>query len=415
MLCNLERATAYMRQCELDALVATSPTNVRYLSDYTCWIDPLFKEYMVKPGGSSHPAQEQIAVLPLSGDPALLVPPLFAVNAADSWIRDIRAYGDAGLDESLPPAMLPDDARQLLEHMHDGRASRTGMDALARLLKERSLGGARIGVEMEALTLTQKGELLDALPDATIKDCTNLIRLIRAVKSAEEISRLERAAEISEQAGMASFAMAQPGRAWAELAQNFRAQVARSGAEFDHFAYAPNGMGIAAEPQYRFAPEDVMYVDWGCIYRGYFSDTGTTLALRELSPALNDHFKWIRECMDAGIAQLKPGVKASTVQHAMWQTLSAHRPVVSYPHGHSFGLDVRDYPIIAPDSGLHLRDDCIDIPSDLTLEQDMVINLEAPIFMPGVGSVHLEQSFVLTANGCRPLVKQERSQPVIPG
>jgi Xaa-Pro aminopeptidase len=173
-------------------------------------------------------------------------------------------------------------------------------------------------------------------------------------------------------------------------------------------------MGIATEPHYFFAPEDVMYVDWGCIYRGYFSDTGTTLAMREMSPALNARFGWIRECMDAGINQLRPGVRASAVQQAMGETLHAHGPVVSYPHGHSFGLDVRDYPILAPDTGLPLRDECIDVSSDLPLEQDMVINLEAPIFMPGVGSVHLEESFVITANGCRPLVPQERSQPIVP-
>ncbi|HZQ09948.1 MAG TPA: aminopeptidase P family N-terminal domain-containing protein, partial [Anaerolineae bacterium] len=101
MLCNTERAFAYMQECKLDALVATSPTNVRYFSDYTCWLDPLFKEYMVKPGGSSNLAQEQFAVLPLAGEPALIVPPLFAVNAADLAVRDIQSYGDTGLDESL--------------------------------------------------------------------------------------------------------------------------------------------------------------------------------------------------------------------------------------------------------------------------------------------------------------------------
>jgi Xaa-Pro aminopeptidase len=118
--------------------------------------------------------------------------------------------------------------------------------------------------------------------------------------------------------------------------------------------------------------------------------------------------------MDAGIDVLRPGVRASAVQKAMWQTLRAHGPVVSYPHGHSFGLDVRDYPILAPETGLHIRDECIDVPSDLPLEPDMVVNLEAPIFMPGVGSVHLEESYVITTGGARPLVAQQRSAPIIP-
>lgn len=414
MLCNLERALAYMQQCELEALVATSPINVRYFSDYYCWIDPVFKEYMAKPGGSSSPAQQLFAVLPLASEPALVLPPLFAVNAIDLWVRDIQVYGDPGLDESLPPQPLPDAAHKVLERLHNAGVNVTSTDALANLFKARGLSNARIGVELEGLPLKLKAEIMDVLPDATIKDCTNLIRLIRAVKSADEISRLERAAEISERAAMESFAMARPGRDWAELAQRFRARVAESGAELDHFSYAAFGMGIATEPHYLFAPEDVMYVDWGCIYRGYFSDTGTTLALRELSNGLRERFGWVRECMDAGINELRPGVRASAVQAAMWQTLRAHGPAVSYPHGHSFGLEVRDYPILAPDTNLRIRDDCIDVPSDLSLESGTVINLEAPIFMAGVGSVHLEQSFVITTSGNRPLVPQARSQPVIP-
>ena len=34
MLLNRSRAIDYMRRCELDAIVATSPVNVRYLSDF---------------------------------------------------------------------------------------------------------------------------------------------------------------------------------------------------------------------------------------------------------------------------------------------------------------------------------------------------------------------------------------------
>lgn len=414
MLCNTERAFAFMRECGLEALVAVSPTNVRYFSDYTCWLDPLFKEYMVKPGGSNNPAQDLCAVLPLSGESALILPPLLAINATDLEVRDLRVYGDAGLDESLPPHNLPDPARNLLERLHQGRAYPTSVAALASVLRERGLARAPIGLEMEGLTLQQKAALIDALPDATFKDCTNLLRLIRAVKSVEEIARLQRGAEISEQAGMECFAMARPGGDWNELVEHFRVRVAESGAVLDHFSCAPYGMGIATELHYRLAADDVMYVDWGCIYRGYFSDTGTTFALKQLPPPLQERFGWVRASMDAGINAIRTGIKASAVQAAMWQALSAHGPVSSYPHGHSFGLDVRDYPILAPDNGLRLRDDCIDVSSDLPLEPDMVLNLEAPIFMPGVGSVHLEESFVVTDNGSRPLIPQERSQPVIP-
>ncbi|MBI4551798.1 MAG: aminopeptidase P family protein, partial [Candidatus Latescibacteria bacterium] len=137
-----------------------------------------------------------------------------------------------------------------------------------------------------------------------------------------------------------------------------------------------------------------------------------TLATGEASPVLSDRFAALRTCLDAAISIMRPGVKASAVQAPMQATLKAYGLTGSFPHGHGVGLEVRDYPIIVPDNGLRIRDDCIDVPSDLTLEADMVINLEAPLFMPGVGSLHIEQSFVITSNGCRPLVSQDRGRIV---
>ena len=54
MLFNSQRAGEQMRRCGLDALIATSAVNVTYFTDYFCWMDPLFKEYMSAPGASSH-------------------------------------------------------------------------------------------------------------------------------------------------------------------------------------------------------------------------------------------------------------------------------------------------------------------------------------------------------------------------
>src|SRR5881396_2316928 len=112
MLFNKSRAIEYMRRCGVDALVATSPVNITYFTDYFMWMDPLFKEYMMSPGGPPDLAQAY-AVFPLEGEPALVVSPLSAVNAADLWVRDLVIFGDTGLDDSQPPGTLPTTARRI--------------------------------------------------------------------------------------------------------------------------------------------------------------------------------------------------------------------------------------------------------------------------------------------------------------
>ena len=186
------------------------------------------------------------------------------------------------------------------------------------------------------------------------------------------------------------------------------------GANFDHFAFGVRGLGIATEPDYILTDDDLLYVDFGCIYKYCFSDSGTTLAMREPSAPILERHAALRACTRAGVEVMQPGVKTSEVQAAMWQTLNEHGVTASFPHGHGLGLEVRDYPIIVADNGLRIRDDCVDVPSDLPLESDMVLNLEAMIAIPGVGSLHIEQSFVVTADGSRPLVQQYRAHPILP-
>ena len=85
----------------------------------------------------------------------------------------------------------------------------------------------------------------------------------------------------------------------------------------------------------------------------------------------------------------------------------------SFPHGHGLGLEVRDYPILVPQNGLEIRDDCIAVDSDLPLEEGMVINLEAPLFMATVAALQVEKTFVVTTDGCRELTCQDRTRPYI--
>ena len=415
MLFNKVRAAEYMSRCEVDVLVATAPVNVTYFSDYHCWIDPLFKAYMMVPGapGELNPTGAY-AVFPLEGEPALVVSPAFAVNASELWVRDLHIFGDPGLDDSLPPGALSGNDQRIFDLLHAPQRNATPTDALLSILKARGLTDARIGLNMEGLSSASRVAIEAALPKAKIKDCSNLIRLIRMVKTEDELTRLTRAAEISEEAAMESLALAKPGRPMADLVQHYRVKIAERGAHFDHFAFGVCGMGIATEPNYILTDSNLLYVDFGCIYKHCFSDSGTTLAVGQPSAALLDRHAALRACVAAAVEAIRPSVKSSEVRAVMWETLNGRGITASFPHGHGLGLEVRDYPIIVADNGLCIRDDCVNVSSDLPLEADMVINLEVMISMPGIASPHIECSFVVTADGNRPLVPQDRSRPVQP-
>ena len=49
-----------------------------------------------------------------------------------------------------------------------------------------------------------------------------------------------------------------------------------------------------------------------------------------------------------------------------------------------------NYPILAADIKLRIRDDCVDELADLPLEEKMVLKVEAMVFALGEASPHIE-------------------------
>jgi Xaa-Pro aminopeptidase len=324
----------------------------------------------------------------------------------------VRTYGQPLIDLlAVPTALLASD-QKLLGILRTS-AGDTPTEALLALLRDLGLAEAMIGLEMEGLQPCTRDQIRRALPKAELRDCSNLVRLIRMVKSSGEIVLLERSAEISEQAAMESLQLAQPGRPISELAQRYRVSVAQMGGALDHYSYGIRGVGIVTQAEYHLREGDFLAVDFGSIYQRYFPDAAVTAALGAVGPEVLRNYHALVDCQARAIELIRPGVKSSVVASVMQASLTDAGIATSFPHGHGLGLEIRDYQVVVGDNGLRIYDDCIDLPLDLPLEEDMVLSLEASSFLFGSGSLQCEQSLVVTHDGCRPLVKQPRSEPVI--
>jgi Xaa-Pro dipeptidase len=410
VLLNRDRALALMRRSGIDAVVATSAANVLYLSHYSCWLDPMFKAYMMRPGAPAE-LSHNFAFFGVDGHAALVVPAIWAANAAECWVRDLWCYGSGDVDLSAVPPGLDAVAADLLQRLQAGLTRMDAVAALADLLGQRRLAEARIGIELEGLSAMERQRIKETLPEADIRDCSNLLRLIRMVKSEEEVRRLERATQIAYRAAMTCLNSARPGTTLRELAHRYVAAITGAGARMDHFIASPRGYGIQQMPEYRLQDGDALYVDYGCIYEHYYSDNGTTLVVGAFDTDLSRRYDVLREGLERGIELLRPGTLASDIRKVMMDTLAEGGITGSNAHGHGIGLEVRDYPIIMPDSGLRIRDDCVDMSADVPLEEGMVVNLELPLYLFGVGSLHMEQTFLITGSGCRRLDSNDVTRP----
>jgi Xaa-Pro aminopeptidase len=413
-LVNAPRLAAHREEAGLDAVVGASQANVHYLSGYRCWLEPLMREWMTRPGAGSGQAQRSFAISPRTGPPTLIVGSSFAPDALASWVDDVRVYGSFAWDDALPGHELGG----RLGAVHRAQRSPAGQDAVAALagtLDDLGLADGRIGVELSALEPDTAERLRDSLPRAEVLDCTSLLRLVRMVKSEAELVLLSRSAEVNERAGVETARGAHPGLPVSELLDRFRSLVAADGADVDHCSPALGGTGLSSSTSHVLGADEVLSLDFGCVLAGYYSDAGITLALGELPAPLPARYESLREAIvDVGLGALRPGALASSVHETMASFLAGRGITACFPHGHGLGLELRDYPILVPDTGLRIADGCVDVPADLPLEAGMVLNLEVSVFHPGRAALEVEITTLVTADGARPFVDQHRTTPVMP-
>ena len=408
-----DRARDWMRRGGVEAVIATSPVNVYYLTGYHLWLDEYFLNFMVAPGA---PAERlpTYAVVAGNEERSLIFNGAIVPNTLDLSIQHVVGYG-GGKPTPVPSGFesLKRDDAEMQRYPVLTAEQPTAAEALAHALNETGLSEATLGLEVEGLSDAHLASIRAALPKAQLKDCSNLMRMIRMVKAADEIDALRCAAEISERACAEAMKLARPGVKVQDVITRYAEHIAPDNATFEHFCFSVAGTGMATESNYHLTDRDVLMIDWGCFYQHYFSDTGNTLMLGEPDAPTMHFYEAVRDALTAGQARMQPGVKASAVRAAMVESLEKAGAPVEHPHGHGLGLEIRDYPIVVSDNGLRITDDCIDVPSDVPFETDMVVNLECNIHLAAHGSWHCEQTFLVTDHGAELLTPQSRDAPII--
>ena len=412
MLLNKTRALELMDQYGLDVIVASSPVNVSYFTGLDCWLYRSFREYMLCPGGPDQ-ALEAYAIFPREADPTLILDLGTALYAEHLAVTKTKAYGNSDLAFPEPKDDLTPTEEWIRALHHSPERNNTAAEILIATLKEDGIKRNRIGIESRWIRDQTRKQLETAFPLTAFLDCTELIRLIRMIKTEEEIARLDKSAEINELAGYACLAAARPGMAVGELCRTYSVECAKLDGVFEHFIYSARGLGITSCPDYRLEKGDALYVDFGCIHRMYYADTGTTLIMASPSDQHSGIYHCLRDAVEQASLALKPGVNSRDPLNVMRTHLAQNGLERCNAHIHGIGLEPRDYPIPATGPTKRISDDLVTFDSDITLQENMVINLEAPYYCAGFGGFHVERTFVMTPNGRREMTRHDRNQPII--
>ncbi len=160
------------------------------------------------------------------------------------------------------------------------------------------------------------------------------------------------------------------------------------------------------------AEGDIVGIDCGVLYKGYYGDAARTFAVGEISPEAERLMRTTRESLDKAVAAIQPGRALSDIGHAVETHVAAQGfTVVREFVGHGIGTSLHEEPQVPnfgkPGKGPRLK-------AGLVLAVEPMVNVGSPDVRvdadgwtartrDGSLSAHFEYSIAVTKSGARVL------------
>lgn len=391
---NTPRAERVLADAGIDVLVASTYENVFYFSGYAGFVQRVT------------PATQVYAVLQADAlDRATLVAPLGDLDMQAQFpaaLASVRPYGKRMVIEHQDGPLDDEAARYRPLAALEPSDSPTAalLDVLAALPS-----GSRIALDERGLSAASRDALQSVYGDRIVAGAS-LLDTIRMVKTPEEVRRLEAAALTIESSYEAAIAAAEEGVSEAALASVFDRNTIERGSRphFTVLAFGERGALPNAVPsaERRLRLGDAIRFDIGCRTEQYSSDIARTAVFGEPSEKLVRYYGAILAGEQAMIDAMRPGVAANELfAAAVEATRECGIPHYRRHHvGHGVGLDTYDPPLL-------------DEATETPLEAGMVFEVETPYYELGFAGLQVEDTILVTEDGCRLLTRTTRELRVL--
>ncbi|MBW4972372.1 Xaa-Pro peptidase family protein [Roseovarius mucosus] len=341
---RLRAAQAGMAEIGLGALLLTTEPEIRYFTGYLTrfW---------------ESPSRPWFLILPASGDPVAVIPTIGAALMGRTWVRDIRTWA----------APDPED---------------DGVSLLAETLRE--IGGpvgVPSGPESHLRMPLAEFERVKRASGLVFRDEAGIVAGLRAIKSEAEIVKIAHICDIAGRAFDRVGEIAEPGVPLSAVFRDFQRLLLEKGA--DWVPYIAGGAGpmgyadvISPAGETHLAAGDVLMLDTGAVWDGYFCDYDRNFAIGHATAEQSAAHARLIEATEAGEEAARAGATAFDVWQAMARITGADER--SGRLGHGLGMQLTE--------GLSLT-----AKDHTVLRPGMVITLEPGVEVaPGMIMVHEE-------------------------
>ena len=353
------KAQSLMVHEDVGALLLTTEPEIRYFSGFLTqfWQSPTRPWFMV---------------VPQSGKPIAVIPEIGAECMSRTWLDDIRTW-------SSP-------------HPEDDGVSLV-IEALREAVRGKSSFGVSMGPETHLRMPLVDFEKVANTFALRIADATPIVRKLRMVKSEAEIEKIAYICGVVSNVFEEMPSWLSAGMSVSEVFRQFKIKALQKGA--DDVPYLVGGAGSGGYSDIISPPTDaclvdgdILILDTGSIYDGYFCDFDRNFAIGAADEDSLRAYETVYAATEAGLNAAQPGVTAANLFDAMNSVMEAGGALGNDVGrlGHGLGMQLTEWPS-------NSRWDKTELLSG------MVITLEPGMtYAPGKMMVH-EENIVIREGG----------------
>jgi len=286
-----------------------------------------------------------------------------------------------------------------------------------------------LGLELDILPVRDYFKFQGFFPGAQFTDASSILGDARKIKSLFEIDLMRKAGEIGTKVYQEAKEILKEGMTEIEFGGLLEAAAKKHGHEgllrvrsLNYEAYtwhilsgltggivsqsdSPMG-GLGLSPAFPVGgslkvmnAREPILVDFGTCFHGYQADETRMFSIGKMNPKLIDAYKACKEIHDAILEGTRPGANCETLflktlplAEKLGYKDSFLGPPLLQTHfiGHGIGLELNELPFLAQGQSY-------------PLEEGMTFAVEPKIVFPGEGSVGIENTVVVTKDGCEVL------------
>jgi len=348
---RLSRVQQGMQAQQLDVLLLSCEPDVRYFSGF-------FTQFW------QSPTRPWFLLVPLSGKPVAVIPSIGEYCMSQTWIDEIHTW-------SSP-------------HETDD-----GVSLLANTLKTLTGNSGRIGLPMGREThlrmpMGDFDKVKAQLANHEWIDATQLLQHTRMVKSPAEITKIRHVCQIASDVFEGAPAWLHTGMTDVDVFRQFKIKALEAGV--DDVSYLVGGAGsggyediISPPAAHTLQTGDVLILDTGCVWDGYFCDYDRNYSFGPASSAVSSAYQ---RAWDAILSDGNDdaGSSVGRLGHGLGTQLTEQASITSF--------------------------------DTTVLEAGMVITLEPGLVYDGIKMMVHEENIVITDSGAEYLSRRAAQQIV---